>query len=182
MKSGKSNISRNLMIWQMQRLLGGASAQSRWHATIERKPRFQTICIIWNAFETRSSFISLKMTKIHIILDRIFFQIPCSSKQPTYVGYFYQTNTSAHPFDSNWIGRRSHLCCNKSLVVAGAGNRELKTVACSKVPSDVIQRHRTEEVRTVHSTNRGGYILTKVSFVRVYPKIPLLWSNIKFQV
>ena len=72
MKSGKFNISRNLMIWQMWRLLGGASAHWRWHATIEKKPRFQTICMIWNAFETRSCFISLKMTKLHIILDQIF--------------------------------------------------------------------------------------------------------------
>ena len=45
------------------------------------------------------------------------------------------------------------LCCNKTLVEAGAGNRELKTVASSKVPSDVKQRHRTQEVRTVHITN-----------------------------
>ena len=43
--------------------------------------------------------------------------------------------------------------CYKTLVVAGAGNRELKTVASSKVPSDVKQRHRTQEVRTVHITN-----------------------------
>ena len=48
---------------------------------------------------------------------------------------------------------RCILCCNKTLVVAGAGNRELKTVASSKVPSDVKQRHRTQEVRTVHITN-----------------------------
>ena len=72
MKSGKFNISRNLMIWQMWRLLGGTSAHWRWHATIEKKPRFQTICMIWNAFETRSCFISLKMTKLHIILDQTF--------------------------------------------------------------------------------------------------------------
>ena len=72
MKSGKFNISRNLMIWQMWRLLGGASAHWRLHATIEKKPRFQTICMIWNAFETRSCFISLKMIKLHIIFDQIF--------------------------------------------------------------------------------------------------------------
>ena len=50
---------------------------------------------------------------------------------------------------------RCILCCNKTLVVAGAGNRELPTVASSKVPSDVKQRRRTQEVRTVHSTKRG---------------------------
>ena len=65
---------------------------------------------------------------------------------------------------------RCILCCNKTPVVAGAGNRELKTVASSKVPSDVKQRHRTQEVRTVHSTNRGGIDWQKWTLFTFTPK------------
>ena len=33
-------------------------------------------------------------------------------------------------------------------------------------------------VKMFHHYSRGGYRLTKVNFVHVYPQIPLLWSNI----
>ena len=72
---------------------------------------------------------------------------------------------------------RCILCCNKTLVVAGAGNRELKTVASSKVPSDVKDIGPRRWGRFIVPI--GGYRLTKVN---VYHQIPLLWSNIRLLV
>ena len=65
----RSNISQNLMIWQIWRLLGVASAQGWWHASIwiiEKKSTFQNhFCVsiffkFLNNFNTNLPFWSIR--------------------------------------------------------------------------------------------------------------------------